>query len=149
LTFAPVRPAYTYTDDAPQRIIGASESEIATVRDLYVTWAEKRPRNVLRSTYYDGTVPLRTLGISIPPALERFKAVLGWPEKAVRQLAARNIFDGFVAPGQDDNPFDLSGFLRRTGSIWSCRRRSSRRTSIRVRSSPRRSAMCSRVTRMW
>jgi hypothetical protein len=105
------KPAYTYTDDAPQRIIGASESEIATVRDLYVCWAEKRPRNVLRSTYYDGTVPLRTLGISIPPALERFKAVLGWPEKAVRQLAARNIFDGFVAPGQDDNPFDLSGVL--------------------------------------
>jgi hypothetical protein len=43
--------------------------------------------------------------------MRNFSAVLGWPEKAVRQLAARNIFDGFVAPGQDDNPFDLGGVL--------------------------------------
>jgi hypothetical protein len=71
-------------------------------------WRDKQPRNLLRSVYYDGKAPIRDLGIAIPPSMRGFSAVLGWPEKAVRQLAARNIFDGFVAPGQDDNPFDLS-----------------------------------------
>jgi hypothetical protein len=83
----------------------------SAVRDLWKVWREKQPRNLLRSVYYDGKAPIRDLGIAIPPSMRGFSAVLGWPEKAVRQLAARNIFDGFVAPGQDDNPFDLGTVL--------------------------------------
>jgi hypothetical protein len=97
--------------EAPTAIADATDAEIATVRNLWKVWRDKQPRNLLRSVYYDGKAPIRDLGIAIPPSMRGFSAVLGWPEKAVRQLAARNIFDGFVAPGQDDNPFDLSSIL--------------------------------------
>jgi hypothetical protein len=97
--------------EAPAAIADATDAEVSAVRDLWKVWRDKQPRNLLRSVYYDGKAPIRDLGIAIPPSMRGFSAVLGWPEKAVRQLAARNIFDGFVAPGQDDNPFDLGGVL--------------------------------------
>jgi hypothetical protein len=97
--------------EAPTAVADATDAEVSAVRDLWKVWREKQPRNLLRSVYYDGKAPIRDLGIAIPPSMRNFSAVLGWPEKAVRQLAARNIFDGFVAPGQDDNPFDLGGVL--------------------------------------
>lgn len=74
-------------------------------------WAQKRHRNMLRSLYYDGKNALRDLGISIPPQLRTMEAVLGWPAKAVGVLAARCNFDGFVMPGQDQDPFDLAGMF--------------------------------------
>jgi hypothetical protein len=97
--------------EAPTAVADATDAEVAAVRDLWKVWRDKQPRNLLRSVYYDGKAPIRDLGIAIPPSMRNFSAVLGWPEKAVRHLAARNIFDGFVAPGQDDNPFDLGGVL--------------------------------------
>jgi hypothetical protein len=97
--------------EAPTAVADATDAEVSAVRDLWKVWREKQPRNLLRSVYYDGKAPIRDLGIAIPPSMRNFSAVLGWPEKAVRQLAARNIFDGFVAPGQDDNPFDLGSVL--------------------------------------
>lgn len=74
-------------------------------------WAAKRHRNALRSTYYEGKNLLRDLGISIPPQLKTVETVLGWPAKAVGGLVSRCNFDGFVLPGEDQDPFDLGGLL--------------------------------------
>jgi hypothetical protein len=93
------------------RVSGVTESETETFRSLWAVWREKLPRNQLRTVYYNGEAPFKDLGISIPPALRSLSVVIGWPEKAVRALAARNIWDGFVAAGQPDDPFDLSGLL--------------------------------------
>lgn len=74
-------------------------------------WASKRARNLLRSTYFDGKNVLRDLGISIPPQLKAVETVLGWPAKAVGTLASRCNFDGFVLPGEQQDPFDLGGLF--------------------------------------
>lgn len=86
-------------------------SDAALLDELLNKWAQKRHRNMLRSTYYDGKNVLRDLGISIPPQLKTMEAVLGWPSKAVGVLASRCNFDGFVVPGQDQDPFDLAGLF--------------------------------------
>lgn len=95
----------------PVRIDNTSDVELDVVRELVQVWRDKLPGNLLRSTYYDGKAPLKDLGIAVPPSMRRLDVVLGWPEKAVRALASRNIWDGFVAPGADDDPFALSGVL--------------------------------------
>ena len=88
-----------------------SEAELDTIRALVAVWRQKYPRNLLRSTYYDGKMPLKPTGNIPPEAFRRIRAVLGWPEKAVGGLAERTVFDGFVTSGQDQDPFDLAGIL--------------------------------------
>jgi hypothetical protein len=97
--------------DAPTLIAGVSDDEYRSVRALWKTWKDKLPRNQVRTAYYDGVAPIKDLGIAIPPALARLEVVMGWPEKAVRSLATRNIWDGFVAAGQDVDPFEIDGLL--------------------------------------
>jgi hypothetical protein len=97
--------------DAPVAVSNVSDQELDTIRGLFAVWREKLPRNLLRSTYYDGRAPLKDLGIAIPPTMRRLDVVLGWPEKAVRALASRNIWDGFVAPGAEQDPFGLADVL--------------------------------------
>ena len=86
-------------------------SDAKLLDELLNKWAQKRHRNMLRSVYYDGKNALRDLGISIPPQLRTMETVLGWPAKAVGVLAARCNFDGFVIPGNDQDPFDLAGLF--------------------------------------
>jgi hypothetical protein len=95
----------------PVQVDNVSDLELDQIRQLVRVWRDKLPGNLLRSTYYDGDAPLKDLGIAVPPSMRRLDVVLGWPEKAVRALASRNIWDGFVAPGADDDPFDLASVL--------------------------------------
>lgn len=74
-------------------------------------WAAKRSRNVLRTVYAEGKNALQDLGISLPPQMKNVEMVLGWPMKAVNVLAARTVFDGFVIPGVEQDPFGLSDWL--------------------------------------
>lgn len=97
--------------DAPNVIRNVADGELATIKSLWAVWRDKLPRNQVRTAYYDGLAPIKDLGIAIPPSLSRLEVVMGWPEKAVRALATRNIFDGFVAAGQADDPFELGGLL--------------------------------------
>src|SRR5690606_11025703 len=82
-----------------------------TLTQLINQWAAKRSRNVLRSVYYDGKNALIDFGISLPPSMRNIDVVLGWPAKAVHALVARCNFDGFVLPGENEDPFDLLGLL--------------------------------------
>ncbi|MCG7284973.1 phage portal protein [Cellulomonas sp. ACRRI] len=86
-------------------------AELDTIRSLVATWRAKQPRNLLRSTYYDGKMPLKPTGNIPPEAFHRIKAVLGWPEKSVSGLAERTVFDGYVSPGQTQDPFGLTPLL--------------------------------------
>lgn len=99
-------------DIAPRVMTNVSDDELETIRELFMVWRSKYPRNALRSVYYDGKMPVKDLGISTPPQVQaRVKAVLGWPEKAVRALAMRNVFDSFVTPGATQDPFELDEIL--------------------------------------
>lgn len=71
-------------------------------------WAQKRSRNTLRSVYADGKNALRDLGISLPPQMRNIEAVLGWPMKGISALSSRCSFDGWVIPGEEQDPFGLA-----------------------------------------
>lgn len=100
------------TDVLPRVMTGVSDQELDTIRGLVKVWQQKLVRNTIRSVYFDGKMPFKDLGISVPPHVaRRVKMTLGWPAKAVMKLAERNVFDGFVAPNQSEDPFGLSEIL--------------------------------------
>ncbi|MFD6093984.1 hypothetical protein ACFWGN_17860 [Oerskovia sp. NPDC060338] len=43
--------------------------------------------------------------------MSRIRAVVDWPEKSVSALAERSIFDAFVSPGGEQDPFELGAIL--------------------------------------
>lgn len=58
-------------------------------------------RNKLRADYYDMHTIFRDLGIAIPPNLRNLEVAMGWPAKAVDQLARRVRMQGWVLPAGD------------------------------------------------
>lgn len=80
---------------------GLSPEDSDIVHDLVETWRLKKPRNDLRSAYYEMHRMPRDLGISVPPPLKHLRQVMGWPAKAVDMLANRSQFDGFVANDEE------------------------------------------------
>ena len=98
--------------NAPRFITGVDEVELDAIRGLYDVWAQKYPGNVIRSQYRDMKVRIKPTGNMPAEAIARVEAVSEWPEKAVTALAERSIFEGFVTPGGDQDPFDLRSILR-------------------------------------
>ncbi len=77
--------------------LGAVEREqLRTLMDIYRSHLAK---NALKRRYYEGHIPLSevNLGIALPEGLRGLEIGCAWGEKAVDVLAARSMFDGFVA----------------------------------------------------
>lgn len=98
-------------DGVPRIMTNVDEQELDIIRSLFIQWRAKYPRNLLRSTYYDGKMPLKPSGNIPAEAMARIRAVLDWPEKSVSALAERSIFENFVSPGDEQDPFDLGSLL--------------------------------------
>lgn len=98
-------------DDLVRFARGVDDAELDVIRALVAQWQAKHPRNVLRSVYFDGKMPLKPSGNIPREAMARVRAVLDWPEKAVSALAERSVFEGFVSPGDQQDPFDLESVL--------------------------------------
>lgn len=105
--------AIAVISDFPSGITNADEDDLRVIRQLVAKWRQKLTRNQLRSVYFDGKMPLQPTGNIPAEAMEKIRAVLGWPAKSVTALANRTVFDGFVAPSQDGDPFDLEYLLGR------------------------------------
>lgn len=86
-----------------------------TFDTLWNKFLSKLTRNRLRSIYYDTKNPLKDLGISIPPQLQKVETALGWPAKGVNVLGRRCNFDDFVVPGQAQDPFGLAKIQAENG----------------------------------
>ena len=85
-----------------------SHAEGDLLAKLVEVYAKKRPRNVLRSVYYEGKQPFRDFGIAIPPQIvNKFENVLGWPAKGVNAITDRSVFEGFVSPSGADDPYGV------------------------------------------
>lgn len=86
-----------------KRIIlpGVDEDATNTLNHLLARLDEKQPRNVLRSSYYDGRRALRQISQIVPPQYNNLGIVLGWCAKAVDLMARRCNLDGFSWPGGD------------------------------------------------
>lgn len=95
----------------PTYIDGLTQDEQAALEELAAVWVEKHARNELRTRYYEGHNTLKDLKISIPPSLTSTETVVGWPAKAVDELAARSVFDGILAGAAEDDPFGLRPML--------------------------------------
>lgn len=98
-------------DGVPRIVTDVSQQELDVIRTLFVQWRAKYPRNRLRSQYYDAKMHLKPSGNIPAEAMARIRAVVDWPEKSVSALAERSIFDAFVSPGGEQDPFELGAML--------------------------------------
>jgi hypothetical protein len=101
--------SFATTIDFPK--VTLSHADESLLRELLVTWRNKRVRNVERTVYYDGKNALKDFGISIPPQMKRVDMALQWVAKGVNALTDRSQFEDFVSPSGSEDPFDLSGIV--------------------------------------
>lgn len=85
-------------------IRGVPDDDMRTIRRLLKVWRDHYARNLLRSAFYDGRQRFNNLGISIPNVVAaKAGVVVGWPQKSVRALADKSVFEGFETPDGDPN----------------------------------------------
>lgn len=75
---------------------GVSDDENRTLNLLLEQLDDKEPRNLLRSSFYDGKRKARQVSAVVPPIYRRLAFVLGWSAKAVDALARRCTLEGFT-----------------------------------------------------
>jgi len=97
---------------APQFVSGVDDVELDAIKGLFNVWMATNQRNVLRSKYRDMKVRIKPSGNIPQEAIARVEAVSEWPDKAVTALAERSVFEGFVTPGGEQDPFALRGLLK-------------------------------------
>lgn len=90
---------------------GLNEHDSAIVQQMLAQWARHRQGNQRRQQYYDQKNLFRDFRISTPPELANLEATLGWAAKVVDAPADRITFERFVAPGEDENPFELNDIV--------------------------------------
>lgn len=84
------------------RINGLDGADSIMVERLLKVWQAKYPRNLLRSRFYDAKQRFQNLRIAVPDDLARkIGNVVGWPQKSVRALADKSVFEGFETPSGD------------------------------------------------
>lgn len=82
-------------------------AEAALVEKMASQWRRLRHGNLRRQKTYDQKDLFKDLKISTPPQLRNLEACLGWGAKAVDVVSDRVLFERFVLPGMDENPFGL------------------------------------------
>ena len=78
------------------RVDGLNDFEQGVLDSLMVNLEAKRPRNLLRTLYYDGKSTVCAVGSMIPERYYQLGLLMGWPAKAVDMLARRCNLDTFV-----------------------------------------------------
>lgn len=97
---------------SPPQVVGLNVQTQALLDELVMQWAWRLPRNIERMVYLDAKNKLDDLGVSLPPNLvDRLDVVVGWPEKAVYEVANRIVFEGVVSADGTSDPFDLRRLL--------------------------------------
>lgn len=88
----------------PAYIRGMASEDVDTTRALLKVWRDKYPRNLLRSAFYDARQRFLNLQISVQSNLGRkIGNTVGWPQKSVRALADKSVFEGFELPHGDEH----------------------------------------------
>jgi hypothetical protein len=93
---------------------GLSDDEQNALNELVHQWRAKRPRNNLRSAFYDMTNSERSLmGGQIPAVIRSRRFVLGWSTTAVDKLNRRcNLNTIYDAAGNDLDSLGLDDLVR-------------------------------------
>lgn len=98
-----------YASSVPN--VGLDGAEGDLFARLYSTWKQKRRRNLLRTVYYEGKNALKDFGISVPPQMQEVFTPLQEISRGVHAMTDRSVFEGFVSPSGEDDPFGLSEIL--------------------------------------
>ena len=92
----------------PARLRGdaLSPAEKADLAALMRSYETHRGKNAEKERYYEGKISLRSvnLGIALPEGMSGLEIGCAWGAKTVDVLAARSIFDGFVAENGSELP---------------------------------------------
>jgi hypothetical protein len=96
------------------RVPDLTTFEQGALDELVVQWRVKRPRNNLRSAFYDMKNSERHLmGQAVPDVVRRRRFVLGWSSIAVDKLNRRCNLDGFYdVAGNDLSALGLDDLMR-------------------------------------
>lgn len=78
---------------------GLTDDETVTLNLLIEQLNAKAPRNLLRSSYYDGKRAIKQVGTVIPPQYAKLGLALGWAAKGVDGLARRTHLERMVWTG--------------------------------------------------
>ena len=102
------------TSDKLIRILDLDHQEQSALDELVIQWRAKRPRNNLRSAFYDMKNSERALmADAVPAVVRRRRFVLGWSAIAVDKLNRRCNLEDFYAPdGTDLNGLGLADVMR-------------------------------------
>ncbi|QDP43632.1 portal protein [Gordonia phage PhorbesPhlower] len=92
----------------PIRLPDVADDENDLINGLLKVLDARKPRNLLRTAYYDGERVIRRVGPVVPPEYYRLGIVLGWCAKAVDLLSRRCNLDGFAWADGDLDSLGLS-----------------------------------------
>ena len=83
----------------PGSIAGLTAYEVQTFQQLLAIYSAHAAKNAEKDKYYEGNISLNSvnLGIALPQGMRGLEIGCGWGAKTVDVLAARSMFDGFVA----------------------------------------------------
>jgi hypothetical protein len=87
---------------------GLSDDELATLNRCAEGLYRKSPRNLLRSSYYDGKRAAQQVGSVIPPQYANIGLALGWAAKGVDGLARRCNLEKMIWAGGDLDSLGMS-----------------------------------------
>lgn len=85
-------------------VVGLPTEEQETLQRLLNVYNSHESKNRLKRRYYEGHVSLGevNLGLALPDGVRDLEIGCSWGEKTVDVLAARSMFDGFVAKDGSD-----------------------------------------------
>ena len=84
-----------------------TQREADLVRIMYTQWAGYLSRNKKLSSHYDGVVPVRDIGISIPPPIvsKLQRCSMMWCRQAVKRVADGSILEGYNFSEEEPDGF--------------------------------------------
>lgn len=92
------------------RITGMGRDDMDATMRLLRVWRAKYPRNLLRTRFYDAKQRFSNLHIAVPNTVAaKIGNVVGWPQKSVRALADKSVFEGFETP--DGDPHGIAAIM--------------------------------------
>ncbi len=86
---------------------GLTEADNSTLNECLTQLRAVEGINATRRRYLECKQRVQHLGIAIPPQLQSFETVIGWPYKAVKSLASRIKLGGFAVPGGESTDFGI------------------------------------------
>lgn len=95
-------------------ITGLEKAEYADFLEMDKQIKDQEERNRERWAYYTAEQEFKNLGIAIDPKFESFVTILGWCGKAIRSLANRIKFEGYVLADQSEHYRELDPQFEQT-----------------------------------